>query len=613
MGPVVCRRLAQLASGERFAHVAFSPTEAVSRSPHSNRLRVWDCATREVIAEVPLDPPPGGTTDTAIMSLTFSADGETLVTFQKSTAIHQWRASNLELLKSTPLPKGGGWHGTPFAVSSDLNTAAHFAKGNGIVVIDLASGEERWRGNSPWGPGRAMAISPDGAPLATSGGTGDGTIQIRDLATGDLVAELVGHRAWVGSLKFWPDGKTLVSSSADQTIRIWDLARFEPIRTLQGHTLEVWSLDLSSDGSTLVSGSKNGEVLVWDSKGDPQKLSSWTMPGQHQGFRFSPDGKAIYTSERQTRRIFRYEGPTFARGAVMEEIQIEEGSFWTVSQSGRLLAVATDRVLHMWNLDEGKLAYEFSVATNANQQFQPVAFSADETRLWIHHWDANGESSTLTEWDLTTKLPLRRITDPKSLKKFWWVHFHPDEWAIWIGDNYLIGFHDLRTGRTTRPEMAIGLFTSQSNVSSSADGKFMAFCHDAGFLTVWETASLLGSSAPRPVATLGGSVLSFATSIFFPDGSRLLAGSTGEEAIKIWETRDYHEVLTLETNGTSFWSISLSANESILGALNAEGQLHLSRSPTWEEINAFEKTAEGAVSGQFTPVVRAAWDGELVQ
>jgi WD40 repeat protein len=119
-----------------------------------------------------------------------------------------------------------------------------------------------------------MAISPDGKHLATSFGTADGTIQIWDLTTGNSVTELVGHRIWVSALKFWPDGKRLVSASADQTIRIWDMERSKAIRTLQGHSLEVWSLDLSSDGSTLVSGSKNGEVMVWDAQQDPQKLAA---------------------------------------------------------------------------------------------------------------------------------------------------------------------------------------------------------------------------------------------------------------------------------------------------------------------------------------------------
>jgi WD40 repeat protein len=83
------RRIAHLAPGEYFAHAAFSPDGSRLAFSTIEWLRVWDCATREIIAEVQVDPPGGDASDRNIKSICFSAAGETIVTFQKNSAIDQ--------------------------------------------------------------------------------------------------------------------------------------------------------------------------------------------------------------------------------------------------------------------------------------------------------------------------------------------------------------------------------------------------------------------------------------------------------------------------------------------------------------------------------------------
>ena len=77
---------------------------------------------------------------------------------------------------------------------------------------------------------------------------------------------------------------------------------------------------------------------------------------------------------------------------------------------------------------------------------------------------------------------------------------------------------------------------------------------------------------------------------FSPDGKRLVIGSDGKEAVKLWDTESWQEVLSLEGQGTGSPGAWFSPNGNAIGWLNsAIGVLHIWRAPSWEEINAEEK------------------------
>ena len=45
-----------------------------------------------------------------------------------------------------------------------------------------------------------------------------------DTATGKELCRFAGHRGWINSLAFAPDGKTLASGGADSTVLVWDIS-----------------------------------------------------------------------------------------------------------------------------------------------------------------------------------------------------------------------------------------------------------------------------------------------------------------------------------------------------------------------------------------------------
>jgi WD40 repeat protein len=69
----------------------------------------------------------------------------------------------------------------------------------------------------------SLSLTPSGRLLAV--GCDDGRGLLAESATGELVAELKGHRGAVDSLAFAPCGRFLASGGADTTVLIWDLQR----------------------------------------------------------------------------------------------------------------------------------------------------------------------------------------------------------------------------------------------------------------------------------------------------------------------------------------------------------------------------------------------------
>ncbi|NEO29627.1 MAG: hypothetical protein F6K36_04085 [Symploca sp. SIO3C6] len=175
------------------------------------------------------------------------------------------------------------------------------ASGSGdhtVKLWDLSSGQcfQSLQGHANWVCSVAFAPlksknSPNSTILAS--GSYDHTVRLWDISTAKCLQVLQGHTNWVWTVAFSPDGHTLASGSGDHTVKLWDLNSGECCQTLQGHTSRVWSVAFSPQGKILASGSSDHTVKLWD-------LSSGECLQTLQGHTnlvwsvaFSPDGQTL--------------------------------------------------------------------------------------------------------------------------------------------------------------------------------------------------------------------------------------------------------------------------------------------------------------------------------
>ncbi|HUE70758.1 MAG TPA: serine/threonine-protein kinase [Pirellulaceae bacterium] len=224
-------------------------------------VKVWDVNTQREVFTVPERP-----SATEIPAVTYSPDGQYLVTGSKDGTVRVWDARN------------GQTVGTLGTHDREVRAVVFSRDGSHLVSASGGGKVKVWA----WAPTRLglvqkpqfecqarmpgvyvnVAFSPDCRCLVTSDELY--TIKIWDVQTGGELETLRGHTGDVCAVAFSSDGRWLATAGEDTTVRIWDALSWKPLHTLRGHTAVVSSLAFVPKTHRLVSGSRDHTVKVWD-------------------------------------------------------------------------------------------------------------------------------------------------------------------------------------------------------------------------------------------------------------------------------------------------------------------------------------------------------------
>ena len=302
--------------------------ETVVTSASDGHVRIWDAATGQLVGKVydarnGVDPaapahsksvqfvgfPPAGT-----------GNDDMIVSCGRDKAIRLWSLSRRTLLGEISPAHEGGINGVVFSPDGkQIFSSGDDGMVYGWNVSDLR-GFHRTKepvyqlgpiGTAAWGVAYDSA-----ANVVAAGGITDGhDIHYWNLdeAPSDGVMptsrRLSGHRKYVTTLQFSPDGKVLASASHDGSARLWDLSEGKElsISPLRGHSGDVRALAFSNDGrSIMTGGSSDRSIRIWDSVTGESKCS---LHGHTQPLHFlilsADDSLMVSTGWDGTARLWR--------------------------------------------------------------------------------------------------------------------------------------------------------------------------------------------------------------------------------------------------------------------------------------------------------------------
>jgi WD40 repeat protein/class 3 adenylate cyclase len=270
--------------------VRFSPdghTLAVAAAQGSwSRLYAIDVGSRRsrllgMWPEIVFPPPSSSTT------IAFSPDGadiamglvdqpqtgpvaERLVLVNASTGRQVWQ-------RNVPVGAGQWTMYVAYAPDGALVTSADFGT---TVLWDPGSG----RIIRQFPIGGRLAVAPDGRSAAIgdiSQGTDVSTsLQLLDLTSG-ASRTLQPTPAWITTLAFTPDGKTLVGGALDRTVREWDTTSGSIVQTFPSQSGGRIQVAIDPRGRTVLSSADDGSVTAWDLSGNQMlgRTFDWGTPG----------------------------------------------------------------------------------------------------------------------------------------------------------------------------------------------------------------------------------------------------------------------------------------------------------------------------------------------
>jgi WD40 repeat protein len=384
-----------------------------------------------------------------------------------------------------------------------------------------------------------LTFSPDGSILA-GGSTGTGNtglsalaaVYFWDVAQSKELRQFPAHQGWISAVAFSPDGKTLVTSGGELVIRLWDVATGKEHSPQEGHRSWIRTLDISPTDGTIFTAGQDGTVRQWDPRSGRELDIFATFAEPVHAMALAPDGKTLVlgggpsiglalwsvAERREIRRL-----PRMQEGNIVDHLSF--------SPDGK--TVASER--RIWDAASGEVLVTLRTQDEQNNRdanYFSVAYSPDGKEV------ITVEKEGLRIWDVASGKQVR-----------WAVRSSVDTYNPALSPDGRILATGKRDGRRRggTPDSAIRLWElasgqevtrlefpedGTSDLAFSPDGRLlMACCTRSTRIPHDQVVRLWDVGTGREMRHLTGHLGLIWSAAFAPDGRTVISGGADGTAL----------------------------------------------------------------------------------